>query len=85
MKTLMLSVALLSVVSFSANAGMRCGNELILEGDTVIKMTKVCGQPDQYGQNIIYLNKDSDGMNYFIHSDAAGIIDDIQSSRGGLR
>jgi hypothetical protein len=69
----------------SAFAGMRCGNELILEGGSVVNISRLCGQPDQAGQNIMYLNKDKDGMNYYIHSDANGIIDDIKYSRGGLR
>ena len=66
-------------------AGMRCGNNLILEGDSVVKMTQICGQPQQTGQNIIYINKDKDGMNYYIHADANGIIDNVKFSRGGLR
>ncbi len=69
----------------SAFAGIRCGNELILEGESIVKLVEVCGQPQQLGQNIIYINKDSDGMNYYIHVNANGIIDDIQASRGGLR
>lgn len=65
---------------------MRCGTHLINSGDSVTRMLQLCGTPtqDTYS-NIIYLNKDGDGMNYYIHVSGAGIIDSIYGSRGGLR
>lgn len=69
----------------TAFAGMRCNGQLITEGDHVVKMIELCGEPDQMGQNMVYMNKDGSGMNYYIHTQANGIIDSINSSRGGLR
>lgn len=83
MRTLLIIGAML--LSGLASAGMRCGTSLIDRGDSVIHMIALCGQPQQSGLNIIYLNKDGDGMNYYIHSQSNGIIDSIKSSRGGLR
>lgn len=79
MKTLILVVALLS--SFSVSA-MRCGTHLINEGDSVTRMIQLCGTPDQNSySDVIYLNKDGDGINYLIHVDGAGMIDSISFSR----
>jgi hypothetical protein len=75
-------VALLLVVSFKSFS-MRCGTHLINEGDNVARMVALCGQPTTNTfSNVTYINKDGDGMNYYIHVDTNGIIDDIQFSRG---
>ena len=65
---------------------MRCGTSLINEGDSATRMLELCGTPaqDTYS-NIIYINKDGDGYNYYIHVNGVGIIDSISGSRGGLR
>lgn len=66
--------------------GMRCGTHLINEGDHVSRMMQLCGSPTSNTfSNIVYINKDDDGMNYYIHAQSNGIIDNIESSRGGLR
>jgi hypothetical protein len=76
-----LQIIVLASVAMTSYAGIRCGNDLVLEGDSVAKLIQVCGQPNQDGQNIVYINKNNDGMNYSIHVDSNGIIDDIQFSR----
>ena len=82
MKTLILaSMMLIS----STSLAMRCGSELVSEGDTVSNMIALCGTPQGFGQDLRYLNKDSDGMNYYIHASGSGIIDSIKFSRSGLR
>ena len=64
---------------------MRCGTHLVNEGDSAIRMLELCGTPTQDGySNIMYLNKDGDGMNYYVHVNGAGMIDSISASRGGL-
>ncbi len=69
------------VVSIDTYA-MRCGANLILEGDTTQKMISFCGTPSSNTINdISYTNKDGDGGNYYIHVDNNGIINDIEFSR----
>lgn len=84
MKTLIISM-LLFISMIGSTYAMRCGNSLVNEGDTEAQMLALCGAPtSDNGVNIVYLNKDHDGMNYFIHVDSNGIIDNVQFSRGGL-
>lgn len=79
MKTLLALCLILSSLTASA---MSCGGQFIDEGDSYIHMLDVCGQPDYDTQsNIIYLNKDGYGMNYYIHCGPDGVIDDIQYDR----
>ncbi len=70
------------MASFSLQA-MRCGTSLVNEGDNVARMVALCGEPTyNYGQSIGYINKDGHGMDYFIHTDANGVIDNITFNRG---
>lgn len=78
MKTIL--AAALIMVSFNSFS-MRCGTHLINEGDTVARMEALCGTPDTRGLNMEYINKDGDGMSYFIHADTNGVIDSITFSR----
>lgn len=71
-----------SLIVFVANvsfAGMRCGTHLINEGDSRVRMLELCGTPisDIYS-NVIYKNED--GFTYYIHIQANGIIDNINST-----
>lgn len=50
-----LIIALLLLVAFNANA-LRCGNKIILVGDSVLKVLENCGRP-LYSQIIIKNNK----------------------------
>jgi len=62
---------------------MRCGTQLVNEGENVSQMISACGEPTwNNGSTVFYKNKDSDGMNYTIHVGDSGLIDDIQFSRG---
>jgi len=64
--------------SFNSNAGIRCGNQLINEGDTISRLLEACGTPSQNNfSNVIYNNKD--GWRYQIHVGPDGIIDNIES------
>lgn len=78
------TVIILLIVSLFVSSGyaMRCGTHLILEGSSATRMIEICGTPyhNTYS-NIIYANKDGDGMNYYIHVNGAGMIDAIMSSR----
>lgn len=79
MKTL--AIMMLCALAFSSYS-MRCGVHLVNEGDSLVRMLQLCGTPASNTlSNVIYLNKDGDGMNYYIHVDGNGIIDDIQFSR----
>ncbi len=78
-------VTIFAGLAFNVNA-MRCGTNLINEGDSRMRMLELCGSPSENTfSNITYLNKDNDGMNYYVHIDSNGIIDGINYSRGGLR
>jgi hypothetical protein len=80
MKTLIMVVAMM--VSFSNVYAMRCSNQLINEGDSITRMLNLCGNPQANTRsNIVYINKDGDGIDYYIHADAMGTIDSIQFSR----
>lgn len=72
-----LFIVFLANTSFAE--AMRCGNHLINEGDSRIRMLELCGIPisDTYS-NVIY--KNGDGFTYYIHLQANGIIDDIHST-----
>ena len=69
----------------SSSFAMRCGTHLISEGGSATRMLELCGTPtqDTYS-DIVYINKDGSGMNYYIHVNGAGMIDSISSSRGVL-
>lgn len=79
MKTILIMVGL--VACFNSYA-FRCGTHLINEGDTATRMVALCGEPEGHGQNLSYTNLNGDGMNYYIHCDASGVIDSITFSRG---
>lgn len=76
-------LAVIFIISLvvSNSYAMRCNGSLVNEGDSITKMVQVCGQPQQDGQNIVYINKDNDGMNYYIHADSNGVIDSVTFSR----
>lgn len=79
-RALVFIISLMLCVSVYA---MRCGSALINEGDTIGQAVSICGQPnEQTANSATYINKDGDGMNYFIHADNNGIIDNITFSRG---
>jgi len=75
-------VILIIALCVSTGHAMRCGNILITEGDQKVQLLQACGQPSSNdGSVIIYLNKDRDGMNYYIHTGTDGTIDNITFSR----
>lgn len=75
-------IATILIISICNSYAMRCGTHLINEGDPVVRMLQLCGEPAQNNySDIVYINKDGDGMNYFIHVNSAGIIDSINMSR----
>lgn len=85
MTRILFSVMLFIAVISNIHA-MRCGTALINEGDSITRMVELCGTPTSNAfENITYINKDGDGMNYYIHANNAGTIDSIEFSRGGLR
>lgn len=74
-------IVVLVLIGFNSFA-MRCGTQLINEGDTYGELIATCGQPTSDTlSTVIYINKDGDGMNYYIHCDNSGAIDDIKFSR----
>lgn len=82
-----LTTALILSMSLFVSGGyaMRCGTHLINEGDSATRMLELCGTPSQDTySNITYINKDGDGMNYYIHVNGAGMIDSVSASRGDL-
>lgn len=79
MKTMIIVLGLLLSMDVLA---MRCGTSLVNEGDSLEKLFSLCGDPDVNTlSNIIYRDKDGDGMTYYIHADSNGIIDSINFSR----
>ncbi len=61
---------------------MRCGTILINEDDTIQEAISACGQPSSYdGTTAVYINKDGDGMNYYLHVNTDSRIDNITYSR----
>lgn len=83
MSKAILLAGMLTVAAISNAHAMRCGTHLINEGDPIIRAIQLCGTPTQDNySNVIYMNKDGDGMNYFLHVDGAGMIDSIGFSRG---
>ena len=82
-KAMMMSLAVaVGLVCFSNANAMRCDQTLVNEGATVAQVIGLCGQPTAMtGGNIVYINKDGDGMNYYLHTDANGIVDNVSFSR----
>ena len=80
-----LLLILTAVLSKSSNA-MRCGNELIMEGDNQQKVLQYCGIPAliHWGDTWTYVNYEGHGMTYTIHFGTDGLIDSINFSRGAL-
>ena len=75
-------IALFGVVYFSNAYAMRCGSELVNEGDDVTTLVSLCGQPTaQTNANLVYVNPNNDGMTYYIHVDQSGTIENISFSR----
>lgn len=79
---------LLLVFSVSAAAQMRCGTELISEGDVALRLLEYCGEPslrqvDPFGDNMWIYNF---GPNEFIKiiTIREGIIDDIEDGGYGF-
>lgn len=84
-RSAILLAGMLTIAAIGNAHAMRCGNHLVLEGDSVTQTIAICGTPtsDNYS-TVIYMNKDGNGMNYYIHVNGAGMIDTITSSRGGM-
>lgn len=83
MKRILFSVALFVAVVSNLHA-MRCGTHLVNEGGSITQAIQLCGTPSSNTySDVIYINKDGDGMNYYLHVDGAGMIDSISYSRGG--
>lgn len=81
MKTL-LKTLLLSVVLVNAAQAMRCGTQLINDGDTRHRVLALCGTPDGDSYStMLYLNPRGDGMNYELHIGSSGHVDRISYSR----
>lgn len=73
---------ILTIASCTAY-GMRCSGQIIDEGSSVTRMLELCGDPSYNNlSTIIYMNKDGDGMNYYIHVNEVGMVDAIEYRRG---
>jgi dTDP-4-dehydrorhamnose reductase len=82
MKTLMLAGLILIAAANNAHA-MFCGNDVISEGDYIQDVRAKCGSPTWTNDVVdAYINKDRDGMNYYIHRGTDGKVSDIEFSRG---
>lgn len=83
MKTLL--IAILTLCSVGAIA-MRCGTSLINEGDTASKVISLCGEPASvFNGYMAYTNLNNDGMNYILHFDNSGQVENIWFGRGSPR
>ena len=61
---------------------MRCGTQLINEGDTRHRVLALCGTPDADSYStMLYLNHQGAGMNYELHIGSSGYVDRISYSR----
>ncbi len=71
----------------STTYAMRCGTHIIQEGDDVTLLIQYCGIGElttwSSGTHV-YVNKDGDGMNYYVHVGDNGIIDRITFHRNTL-
>ena len=76
-------VALVVATVYATNSfSMRCGNQLILEGDRVEKVISACGEPTSDSLSTLgYHNLDGSGMSYYIHIDN-GVVERIDFTRG---
>lgn len=77
-------IVLILMCAVSKTFAFRCGTHLINEGDDVSRMVDLCGEPEySRGQTKTYINKDGNGMDYTVHVDSNGVIDDVEFNRGG--
>lgn len=83
MKTLL--IVILMTCSINAIA-MRCGSSLITEGDTASKVISLCGEPTSvFDGSMVYTNFKGEGMNYILHFDNSGQVENIWFGRGSQR
>lgn len=76
------TIVIILTISLANCYGMRCNGGLISEGDSIYTLISMCGTPTVNTlSHIEYVNKDGDGMNYYIHANANGIIDSINFSK----
>ena len=77
-----LGIGLLLIGISCSSYAFYCGNSLIQEGQNIATVIQACGQPtSQYNGYITYNNLNGAGMNYTLHIDNDGTIENITYER----